>query len=115
MMLVVKKADLVANLATRYQVYFDRNQNSLLNSTPTSFNIPSLYSTSPFGGFDGYCIIGIIKMYLAGKSGTLYDRSVMFDAHTDPFSDTENMIYYNGATPEMFYTLWNSVCISNCP
>lgn len=93
MMLILKSASFVANLATRSQTYFDRSNSNLITAISTSFNIPTLYSNSPYGGYDGYCIIGLISIYIGGLSGTLYDRSIMFDAHTNPFSNTKNTLH----------------------
>lgn len=57
-----------------------------LMSSPTNFNIPIIFANSSFAGYDGNCIIGLMYIYLGGNSPTAYNRSLLFDAHSNPFS-----------------------------
>jgi hypothetical protein len=59
-------------------------------TAPTKFGISSLFNNSPSGGFDGNCVIGIMWLVVAGRTNSYYNRSVMFDVHTSPFSSVEN-------------------------
>jgi hypothetical protein len=64
--------------------YVTTLNNTLPMTSPTSFGISTFFSDSPSGGFDGYCLLGIFSLAIAG--GTLGTRAAMFDIHSQSFS-----------------------------
>lgn len=115
LVLLLDRSKYPTNLATRGQVWATVTQSSLLTS-PTNFGINvTIYANSSFGGFDGNCIIGMTEASIGGYTSAFYKRSVIFDARSNPFDSVENVIHYNGAIPEYFFTRWNSVCVAPCP
>lgn len=67
-----------------------RTTGSLLTS-PTNFDIPDMFETSS-GGYDGNCVIGLAYIWMGGSNLGFYQRSVLFDAKTNPFSSVQNTL-----------------------
>ncbi len=60
--------------------------NGALLSDPANLNIPSVFMNAAFGGFDGNCVIGLTYLFMGGNSTNFGKRSLLFDAHSNPFS-----------------------------
>lgn len=50
-----------------------------------------MFETSS-GGYDGNCVIGLAYIWMGGSNLGFYQRSVLFDAKTNPFSSVQNTL-----------------------
>ena len=91
-----------------------RQTDDLLTS-PTNMSIPDYYGSATYGGFDGNCVIGLDSLYFGGNTTNNYDRSVIFNAKSNPFIDVANLIQNDSSgNMEFFFANWKVVCLSTC-
>ena len=88
---------------------FNVNDDSPLDQN--AFNVlPTFLQGSPYGGYDGYCLMGITDLASGGASSIDTDLTFLFDI-TNIFSFISNDIYKFGS----FDADLNWKCLKPCP
>jgi hypothetical protein len=88
---LLRTADLAINFVSRYQGTYTATQGGMLSSG-TKMDIPDSYGGSSYYGFQGYCAIGLQRLFFGGDGSTAITRSILFNQDTNPFNSVENTI-----------------------
>ena len=83
MVVFFKAAELAVNIISKFNSAYLVNEYNLL-SPGVNMGIPAVYS--PYLGFQGYCAIGLQKIFFGG-TGANFTRSALFNQDTDPFNN----------------------------
>jgi hypothetical protein len=50
------------------------------------------FGASPWGGFDGYCLIGMSNLEVAGNNSGPFTHNLLYDVHSMPFGNVQNVL-----------------------
>jgi len=80
-----KAAELAVNIISKFNSAYLVDEYNLL-SPGVNMGIPAVWGNSPYYGFQGYCAIGLQKIFFGG-TGANFTRSALFNQDTDPFNN----------------------------